>query len=291
MSVVEERGLRDRVGSIEALVARVEALGDPEARACAVAAIQAILELHGAGLERMLDIVADSGERSEPLFSGFVRDDLVSSLLLLHGLHPIPLEDRVRAALESVRPYLQSHGGNVELLGVDDDVVRLRLQGSCHGCASSAMILERAPDSAGLEVEGVVEEPPAAPLPAGFVPLASLTSSRPPSRSPAWTELHGVVLPSDGDVRPAELAGLRLVLCRARGRLYAYRATCRGCGESLEGARLDGTELVCPACTHHFDVVRAGGCVDDDTLSIEPLPLLEEHGLVRVAAPAGTVRP
>jgi Fe-S cluster biogenesis protein NfuA len=95
--------------------------------------------------------------------SEFAADGLVASLLLLHGLHPVDFGTRVRSALDSVRPLLRSHGGGVELLGVADGVVRLRLEGSCHGCPSSAQTLrdaietalyEAAPDLAGLEVEG-----------------------------------------------------------------------------------------------------------------------------------------
>ena len=67
----------------------------------------------------------------------------MGGLLLLHGLHPLDLEARVRQALDKVRPYLRSHGGNVELLGVDEGVVRLRLEGSCHGCPSSAATMRQ----------------------------------------------------------------------------------------------------------------------------------------------------
>jgi len=88
----------------------------------------------------------------------------VGSLLLLYGLHPVDLETRVRGALEKTRPYLRSHGGNVELVDVDESgAVRLRLQGSCHGCPSSAMTLklaieqaihDAAPDVTSISVEG-----------------------------------------------------------------------------------------------------------------------------------------
>jgi Fe-S cluster biogenesis protein NfuA len=101
------------------------------------------------------------------------KDDLVGSLLVLYGLHPLDLETRVGSALEKVRPLLRSHGGNVELLALTDSVVHLRMVGSCHGCPSSAQTLktaieeaiyEMAPDVARIEVEGVAEEtaePPA----------------------------------------------------------------------------------------------------------------------------------
>ena len=105
-----------------------------------------------------------AGEAGAAILDACARDDVVGGLLLLHGLHPLDLEARVRQALEQVRPYLRSHGGNVELLGVGDGVVRLRLEGSCHGCPSSAVtmkqtieeaILAKAPDVTAVEVEGL----------------------------------------------------------------------------------------------------------------------------------------
>lgn len=96
-------------------------------------------------------------------------DVVVSSLLLLYGLHPLDLKTRVDQALERVRPFLRSHKGNVELVDVSQGVVRLRMEGSCNGCPSSAMTLKlaieeaiyaAAPDVAAIEVEGVVQPPP-----------------------------------------------------------------------------------------------------------------------------------
>ena len=95
------------------------------------------------------------------------EDDLVSGLLMIHDLYPVPIEERVTAALDSVRPYMESHGGNVELLGVEDGVARLRLEGSCKSCRASSSTLElavrqaleaAAPDLEGMDVEGVLED-------------------------------------------------------------------------------------------------------------------------------------
>src|SRR4028119_1047027 len=86
----------------------------------------------------MMDTIAE-GEGSEKAVEAVAEDELVSHLLLLHGLHPLDLETRVVRALEEVRPYLKSHGGNVELLGVEGGVARLRMQGSCSGCPSSTL--------------------------------------------------------------------------------------------------------------------------------------------------------
>ena len=69
------------------------------------------------------------------------------------GLHPEALDDRVEAGPGPVRPFLGRHGGDVELLGVDEEAgaVRLRLLGSCDGCPSSAATLQGAVERAILE--------------------------------------------------------------------------------------------------------------------------------------------
>jgi Fe-S cluster biogenesis protein NfuA len=147
---------------IEGLIRSAEQFVDPAAQAVARELVASLLELHGVGLARMLELAADERD-------AFARDGLVGSLLLLHGLHPQDLESRVAGALEKVRPFLHSHGGDVELIAVADGAVRLRMRGSCDGCPSSAATLkltveeavyEAAPDVTLIEVEGVTDAPP-----------------------------------------------------------------------------------------------------------------------------------
>ena len=161
---------------IEALIAKVERLPDAEVRANMLALVQALMDFHGAGIERMMELIAESGEPGYAIFDQFAADDLVGSLLLLYGQHPLPIETRVLGALDKVRPYLDSHGGNVELLSITDGVVRLRMQGSCKSCPSSADTLKlaieeaiyaAAPDIVAIKAEGVAEQPAAT----GFVQI------------------------------------------------------------------------------------------------------------------------
>jgi Fe-S cluster biogenesis protein NfuA len=158
----EEQGFGKRMARVESLLHGLEKLPDSAVREQVRAIVQGILDLHGAALERLLEKIAESGETGPGLIDVLAEDELVGSVLLLYGLHPLGLEARVAQALDKVRPYLRSHGGNVELLGVAEGVVRLRMQGSCHGCASSAQTLkltieeaiyEKAPDVTGIEVE------------------------------------------------------------------------------------------------------------------------------------------
>ena len=180
---MEEKDFQQRIQKIEALVRRIETLADAEARASALALFQAVMDLHGAAVERMMEIVFDAGDTGRKIIDKFGGDDLVGSLLLLYGLHPLDLEARVTNALNRLRPSLQSHGGNVELLSVGDGVVRVRLEKSSNGCGSTAQALKQAveeaiydaaPDITSLEVEGGME--PA--FSTGLVQLAGLSSKR-----------------------------------------------------------------------------------------------------------------
>jgi Fe-S cluster biogenesis protein NfuA len=170
--------VRARVARVEALLEEIEALRDADAKATATEALQALLELYGEGLARMMASAARLG--GEALLEALAADELVARLLLVHRLHPIPVEARVLQALQEVRPYLEAHGGSVELLGVEDGVARLRLQGSCRGCPSSAMTLKlaieqaiqkTAPDLVGIEAEGAVESGSGT---TAFIPLTML---------------------------------------------------------------------------------------------------------------------
>lgn len=141
-----EREVRDQVARLDSLLESIDSLPDSSARSMALDAVQALLQLYGEALSRIVEHAArtNGGELARVL----ARDELIAHLLLVHGLHPLDLELRIDQALEEVRPYLNSHGGNVQLLGIEKGVARLRLVGSCSGCPSSLatlrMVIEEA---------------------------------------------------------------------------------------------------------------------------------------------------
>ena len=152
---------------IEELIRDLDEMADEKTREQARTLVRTLLDLHGAGLNRALEIIYDSGSAGQELIDKLADDKLVSNLLLLHGLHPLDLEARVRRALEAVKPRLGLHGGSVELIGVTaDGTIKLRLEGNCHGCPSSRVTLKSsieeaiyaaAPDVTAMEVEGAVD--------------------------------------------------------------------------------------------------------------------------------------
>jgi Fe-S cluster biogenesis protein NfuA/nitrite reductase/ring-hydroxylating ferredoxin subunit len=275
---MDDQEARARVDRIEELLEEIEALPDRAVREQCLGAIAMLLDLYGEGLARIVERVPDAG--------GLADDELVAHLLLLHGIHPDPVEARVHGALAEVRPYLESHGGNVELVAIEEGVVHLRLEGSCSGCPSSAATLALAVEDAIRKAAPEVEEIREVPSVAG-PPLIELTPLSPSPRgngSTTWATA-GVLpqLRTDGTVLK-EIGGEQVLFCEVDGTPYAYRPGCPGCGESLEGAALAGAELQCPGCGHRFNVVQAGRCTDAPALHLEPVPLLvDDAGLVKVA--------
>ena len=184
-----------RIVRIEALVADIEQSSDDMLREATREIVGNLLELHAAGLKRIFELLSSVGELSNTAMELCANDDLVRSLLLLHDLHPEGMENRVRQALDKVRPYLHSHGGDVELLEVSPAGVRLRMEGSCNGCPSSAAtlrdsieraIFEFAPDVGEIKVEGVAAPAP----PPIFVPLELPINGHNPAREGANTDQH-----------------------------------------------------------------------------------------------------
>ena len=146
-----KREFTRRSDRIEELVSRVEGSGDQAMRAVAQELLQAVIELHGVALDRILTAVAELPAGAAAI-ERMAEDELVSSVLSLHGMHPVSLEERVLVALDKARPYLKSHGGDVELIGVEDGAVHVRLQGTCGSCSSSTATMKSTVEGAIYDV-------------------------------------------------------------------------------------------------------------------------------------------
>jgi Fe-S cluster biogenesis protein NfuA/nitrite reductase/ring-hydroxylating ferredoxin subunit len=228
----------------------------------------------------------------------------VASLLHVHGLHPYDVRRRVSDALDRVRPYLGSHGGDVHLLDIVGDTVQLQFAGSCKSCPSSAVTLELAVEdairAAAPEVSSIEVVAPDAGVgkSATVIPAESLLASvhsRAPSNGggSAWHQVPDLADLAPGEVGGFSVAGVVVLACRVGDQLYAYRDHCPACEGSLAGAALHrpaaGGDAVlrCPRCHAHFDVVHAGAGLDDGTeRHLDPIPLLLREGVLSIAVPA-----
>jgi Fe-S cluster biogenesis protein NfuA/nitrite reductase/ring-hydroxylating ferredoxin subunit len=310
-TALSKEGHEELLPRVQELQARLDAAEDAATREVAEQLVSAVVQMYGAGLERIIGSLQGAGAEGQRVASELAEDPLVLPLLLIHDLHPVPLADRVQGALEHVRPYMESQGGNVELLSLQDGVARISLRGSCSDCAASAVTLElaikqaleeAAPDLEGLEVEGVAPATagpslPMASAPAG--PSVGLESSSgavelpmvfspstPPVAAPAapfWFEVDHLDLVPVGQMVGTEVGGAALVVANVDGTLLAYANTCADCGGPLDGGELHAGALACPRCARTFFLPRAGRSMDDEHLQLEPVPLLREQGHVKVA--------
>jgi Fe-S cluster biogenesis protein NfuA/nitrite reductase/ring-hydroxylating ferredoxin subunit len=250
------------------------------------------MDLYGEGLERILAAVG-SGATADSL----ADDPFVATLLLIHDLHPVPLEQRVQAALDSVRPYMESHGGDVALLDLSDEgIAHIHLQGSCSDCSASTVTLELAikqaldeyaPDLAGLEVSGVAPQVTGLALPMAGTASPALGdragADLPGVALPAWVALPPGAEPAAGSLRGMSVAGRDLIVACVEGTLLAFRDACADCGGPLAAARLTAGALACPGCGRTYFLPRAGRSTDGDRLQLTPVPLLREGAEVKVA--------
>jgi Fe-S cluster biogenesis protein NfuA/nitrite reductase/ring-hydroxylating ferredoxin subunit len=300
---------------VQELQERLESAPDRATREIADELVSAVVRMYGSGLERIMAALFAAGQAGEQIAASLGDDELVATLLLIHDLHPVRLQDRVQGALDSVRPYMESHGGNVELLSLHDGVARIHLQGSCSDCAASSVTLElaikqaleeAAPDLEALEVVGVTAQT------GGGAGLPMVTGAAPPSAtgmelpvvmagpvSPragdgevagggggnSWFEVDAVAELADGSVTAVRVAGRELLVANVDGTLLAYRDHCAGCGAPLHAGLLSAGALACPSCQRSFFLPRAGRSLDDDHVQLQPVPLLRDHGRVKVALP------
>jgi Fe-S cluster biogenesis protein NfuA/nitrite reductase/ring-hydroxylating ferredoxin subunit len=289
------------VERVQELQGQLDLVGDRSTRELSQELVSAVVQMYGAGLERILGALFAAGKEGERIAVGLTDDQLVATLLLIHDLHPVPLDERVQGALDSVRPYMESHGGNVELLSLEHGIARIRLQGSCSDCSASSVTLElaikqaleeAAPDLEGLEVEGVTSQTaggPGLPMVTGTASANAtgmelpVVMSSPPPAPPSWFEVGAVGELGDGSMAAVNVAGSDLLVANVDGTLLAYRDVCANCGGALHDGRLSSGALACPQCERSFFLPRAGRSMDDDHLQLDPVPLLREQGRVKVA--------
>ena len=288
----QEKDLRVAGDRIEALLQELGAAADPRVRAKAEELVRLLMELYGSALARILETV-DNTDSADAILDRLATDDLVASLLVLHGLHPLNVETRIARALDRVRPYLGSHGGDVKLLGVNEGVVHLRLEGSCHSCPSSTvtmkLAIERAIEEAAPEVVRIEVEGASSSASAGLNGNGTGHESNPTAREDRernagkWITLDKPPDFSGGNLAPTKLAGANILLCRIGETFYAYRDSCPSCGSMLGKSIVQENLLTCSSCTRRYDLRSAGQCLDMDELHLAPLPLLVERDGVKVA--------
>ena len=257
------------IAELDTLVGTLERDGDERALM--------LLELIDAIHRPALELIA-AGELDHPV---------AQAVLQMYGLAPVDDHLQVEDALDEIRPYVESHGGNVELLSVEDGIVHIRMSGACHGCAGSAITLRRGIESSLRELypgfKGVVAHDPEGAAGNGAPQLLQIEVIK----RPVFKDVGPLDELAPGQVRAVDVGGTSVLILGVEGEPYAFRNMCPVEADrevSLEGGRLTGTVLVCPWHNCAYDA-RSGERVDDqpDLPALVPVPIAVKDGRLSVA--------
>ena len=267
---------------VDKAIAAVETLG-PEAQAKAKGLQIAIEEFHKAGLVKIVQgLKADP--RGLELLMELAAEPAVYALFAMHGLIKIraDLNMRVNRVIDSANPYIESHGGHVELAYIEDNIVYVRMDGACNGCSQTATTLrnlveERMRESVPeiVKVEVVPHEPTrdSAAEPAHLVQIAPAEAANGWVQGPRTSELH--------DAKPLrwDIGEISVLLIRFDGRLQAFRNTCAHQGLPLDGGVIDveARTITCPWHGFRFDC-QSGECLTAPQAQLETFPVRIKDG-------------
>lgn len=258
---------------------------DPAARKEALALKTAIEEFHKVGLTKIVQRLKADPRGKELLFE-LVDEPSVYALFAMHGIVRADITTQVLRVLDMVRPYMQSHGGDVELDRVEGDTVYVRLQGACNGCSMSAVTLREGVEEAlinQIPEINYVEVVPNDPGPALISLDALLAAVDGASAERGW--LQGPPLEDVLPGRPYRLdvEDLSIVILKVQNRLSAYRNACAHMGLPIDGGLLDDTHgtLTCPWHGFCFDAT-SGECLTAPAAQLESFPLRVQDGHIWV---------
>jgi Fe-S cluster biogenesis protein NfuA/nitrite reductase/ring-hydroxylating ferredoxin subunit len=262
---------------------------DDEAREAAEQLQAAIEGFHRPALVHIVRTLRADPRGKELLFQ-LVDEPSVRSVLALHGIIRADPLTRATTALQSVRPYLQSHGGDVELVELDGPTAVVRLHGSCNGCSMSAVTLREGVEQA--LVEGVEEitgirvledEPTTA-----FIPLASVgrrhDGGNPSAVAPddpleGWVAGPAVDTLSADQLTRFDVGSDSFIITNVDSKLAVFRNECVHQGRSLDAGLLSEGVLTCPWHGFTFDAT-SGECISAPGAQLQPIPARIDEGTV-----------
>lgn len=283
-----EQSLGALVTRLDRLIRSFEEHPREDVRAQVLEMLGLIDALHRGGVARLVEALWAG---SPTVLEQALADPAVQVLLELYDLGSTeagPLE-QAEVALAQVRPYIESHGGAVEILDVVEGVVHLRLSGACQGCAGSAMTLKRGIEAAlrtgfpgfqGMEVHEPTAPPTRTP-PANFIPLQAVGAARPLTR-PVFTSVGVVAALPPGTLQSVEVDGARILLCNVAGEVYAYRNACPGSDLPLDLGQLKEIAILCPWHNCVFDA-RTGKRLDGGEGRLDVIPVAIRDGEIQLA--------
>lgn len=270
------------------LIQEFEQHPDEQVREKVFQLLDAVDRLHRPGLRALMQFL--ESKKLWGIIEQARSDPVIRTLLELYDLMPRTEEQQVQKALDLVRPYMQSHGGEIDVLGVTEGIVRVRLKGSCNGCSESAVTLQRGVEEAlkqgfpgfkGLEVE---ESPPPTAGPS-FISLEEVAEA--PGK-PIFLDAVRLEEVSPGSMKGVMLEGVNVLICNVDGEVYALQNACQGRGLPLDMGEVRGETIICRWHGCRYDA-RTGKAIpggDDRHMAevdLELFPVAVTEGVIQVA--------
>jgi nitrite reductase/ring-hydroxylating ferredoxin subunit/Fe-S cluster biogenesis protein NfuA len=271
---VQQEEFQALAEEVDRVLASIRELPE-DARMKAMQLKKAIEAFHGHALRKLVRMFRDTDEGKELLLQA-VEDPAIYAMLLMHGIVKQDLFTRVAAVLEEVRPYMRSHGGDVELVKVEGHTVYVRLHGACSGCSLSAVTLKNGVEEAIKarvpEIEDVVMAEDE--VTSGYLPLYMMNDVDRLEQS-GW--LQGPSISELEEGRPIRFVheNWDILLVRIEGKVMAYRNQCPHMAMPLDGGLVDGSAITCPWHGFRFDL-STGECITAPHVQLEPFPVRVE---------------
>lgn len=287
-----EDEFQSAVQHLDELVQQFETLPYPEVQERVFDLLQTVDVIHRAGLSALFEFLHVYG--AADLLERAAENPIIRTLLLLYDLIPTDEFTQVETALATVRPYIHSHGGEVELLDVVDGIVHLRLAGACQGCAGSSITLKRGIETALREgfadfKRMEVHDPElAAPQPIAphfdIIPLMPVGQTAPrPLRRPVFQTVARLEDLPAGTMKAFDVDGTRILLANVGGEIYGVHNTCPGSAAPLDLGSFSAPIVVCPWHNEAYDI-RSGKRVDGiDGPNLAVLPIAIVDGAIQLA--------
>ncbi len=252
-----EKLLKD-IESLESIVAT----WDEHERITVTALKRAIDDLNKEALTRLIRTLKQNPDAMAALKES-TADEVVYSVMRHHGLIKPSLNERVEHALATVRPMLQGHGGNVELVSIDlPHTAVVRLIGACSGCPASELTLsegvEKAIKESCPEIKEVVKAKGICT--SGSETAVNFISPFARGQDKKWVFVVDFDKLEENKLSIHEVDGQSLIVVRLENNVVCYQNACAHLGMPLDMGEVSAGVLKCPF--HSFEyLLKSGECL------------------------------
>ena len=243
------------INRFEAIIAN----WDESQRCVAVGLQRAIESLHKAALTNLIKSLKQDNISA---LRQAVDDEIVYAVLLYHDLVKPPLSERIQTALAEVRPSLQSHQGDVELVAIKlPDTVEVKLNGTCSVCPASTLTLTQ-----GVE-QAIRKHCPE------ITKVVAVNHNSPTTSIANSIDFHWVKATTLDQIIENRILAVRVnnhdvILYKQCDNISCYRNSCSHLGFALDKGKVEKGIITCSAHEFQYDL-KTGECLTVPDISLQ----------------------